>query len=156
MKWYEIIGFVGSLVSILSAIYTSRYTSIVKKTKSEILSLFKVVNFSNINETTPAVLEQIKKVAHKRNIARGTNLNDIVNSLNNYYEKIYRLKAENEVGQNENLNNLIETYRKKTDEVSATARAEQSVIIELFNDLYQITLSINHEFNKLAKNIVEK
>lgn len=156
MKWYEIIGLLGSLVSIMAAIYTSRYSTIVKKTKNEILSLFKVVKFSNISETTQTVLEQIKKVAHKQTISRGTNLNDLVNSLNNYYEKIFKLKTENEVAKNEKLNSLIETFRLKTDAVSATQRDQQSAIIELFNELYQLTLNIDQEFNKLTKSIVEK
>lgn len=156
MKWYEIIGLLGSLVSIMAAIYTSRYSKIVKKTKNEILSLFKVVKFSNISETTQTVLEQIKKVAHKQTISRGTNLNDLVNSLNNYYEKIFKLKTENEVAKNEKLNILIETFRLKTDAISATQRDQQSIIIELFNELYQLTLNIDQEFNKLTKSIVEK
>ena len=156
MKWYEIIGLLGSLVSIMAAIYTSRYSTIVKKTKNEILSLFKVVKFSNISETTQTVLEQIKKVAHKQTISRGTNLNDLVNSLNNYYEKIFKLKTENEVAKNEKLNSLIETFRLKTDTLSATQRDQQSAIIELFNELYQLTLNIDQEFNKLTKSIVEK
>lgn len=156
MKWYEIIGLIGAVVSIIAAVYTTRYSAIVKQTKNEILSLFKVVKFSNINETTLSVLDHIKKIAHKQNIARGTNLDEIVNSLNNYYEKIFKLKSENEVESNENLNQLISTYRSKVDLISVTARSEQSTIIELFNQLYQITLNIDQEFNKLTKNIVEK
>ena len=156
MKWYEIIGLIGAFVSIIAAVYTTRYSAIVKQTKNEILSLFKVVKFSNINETTLSVLDHIKKVAHKQNIARGTNLDESVNSLNNYYEKIFKLKSENEVENNENLNQLISTYRSKVDLISITARSEQLAIIELFNQLYQITLNIDQEFNKLTKSIVEK
>lgn len=156
MKWYEIIGLIGSVVSIIAAIYTSRYSLIVKQTKNEILSLFKVVKFSNINETTLSVLDHIKKIAHKQNIARGTNLDEIVNSLNNYYEKVFKLKTENEVIKNETLNNLISTFRSKVDTISVTERSNQSTIINLFNELYQITLNIDQEFNKLTKKIVEK
>lgn len=156
MKWYEIIGLVGSIVSIVAAIYSSRYSTIVKKTKNEILSLLKVVKFSNINETTSAVLEQIKKIAHKQSIPRGTNLNEIVNSLNSFYEKVFKLKNENEVETNEHLNTLITTFRQKTNLVSNTPREQSASVISLFNELYEITLNIDKEFNKLTKDIVEK
>lgn len=156
MKWYEVIGLTGSIVSIVGAFYSSRYSTIVKKTKNEILSLLKVVKFSNINETTSAVLEQIKKIAHKQTIPRGTNLTEIVNSLNSFYEKVFKLKTENEVEANEHLNALISTFRQKTNLISNSPREQSATVIGLFNELYEITLNIDKEFNKLTKNIVEK
>ena len=83
-------------------------------------------------------------------------MDEIVNSLNSFYEKVYKLTTENEVETNENLNLLITTFRQKTNSISTTARAQQSTIISLFNELYELTLSIDKEFNKLTKNIVEQ
>jgi len=156
MTWYEIIGLISALVSFIAALYTTKYSSIVKQTKNEILSLFKVVKFSNVNEITISVLDHIKKIAHKQNIARGTNIDEIVNSLNNYYEKVFKLKSESEVVKSEDLNQLIASYRSTVDLISLTARTDQPSIINLFNQLYEITLNIDHEFNKLTKNIFEK
>lgn len=156
MKWYEIIGLIGSIVSIFAALYTSKYSSVVLKTKNEILSLLKVVKFSNINESTVFVLEQIKKVAHKQTIARGTNLDEIINALNIYYEKIFKLKTEVDVESNSSLNTLLVMYRNKVNELSLTSRNDSAKIIEHFNELYQITLQVDNEFTKLTKKIVEK
>lgn len=156
MEWYEYIGLIGSLISIGGAIYTYRYSTIIKKTKDEIFDAFKIVKFSGINENTSSTINQIKKVSHRQKIARGTNLEDIVNSLNDYYEKIHRLKNEKEVSDSTNLNELITEYREKINVISSTSRDDDEILIQHFNEIYEMTLNIDSEFNKFTKNIVEK
>lgn len=156
MKWYEIIGFVGSLVSILGAVYTYRYSTIISRTKDEIFSLFKVLKFSNISESSTTTIEQIKKIAHKQKIIRGTNVDDIVNSLNNYYEKVFKLSNEVEVEKSEKIAGFITDYREKINIIGNTPRANETALITHFNEIYELTLNINQEFNKFTKNIVEK
>jgi hypothetical protein len=155
MKWYEIIGLIGSLVSIGAALYTYKYSTIIKKTKDEIFGLFKVMKFSNINENTTTTIEQIKKIGHRQKIARGTNVDEIINSLNIYYEKIFKLKNEKEVEGSSKLNLLIDNYRQKVVDIT-NSRNDEIKLIQCFNEIYELTLSIDQEFGKLTKTIVEK
>lgn len=155
MKWYEIIGLIGSLVSIGAALYTYRYSTIIKQTKEEIFGLFKVMKFANINENTTTTIEQIKKVAHRQKIARGTNIDEIVNSLNIYFEKVFKLKNEKEVEASSKLNLLIDNYRQKVIEIT-NSRNNETQLIQCFNEIYELTLNIDQEFGKLTKKIVEK
>lgn len=156
MKWYEIIGLIGSFISIGGAIYSYKYSTIIKNTKDEIFSTFKVLKYSNINEKTLSTIEQIKKVAHKQKIPRGTNIDDVIKTLNEYFEKVFKLKNETEVENSSILNDLIQAYREKVNEISNTSRMNETDLIQLFNEIYEMTLNIDQEFSKLAKNIVEK
>lgn len=155
MKWYEIIGLIGSLISIGAALYTYKYATIIKKTKNEIFGLFKVMKFSNINENTITTIEQIKKIAHRQKIARGTNIDEIINSLNIYFEKIFKLKNEKEVEASSKLNLLIDNYRQKVVDIT-NSRNDEAKLIQCFNEIYELTLNIDQEFGKLTKKIVEK
>ncbi|PJR04035.1 hypothetical protein [Avrilella dinanensis] len=155
MKWYEVIGLIGSIVSIGAAIYTYRYSTIIKKTKDEIFGLFKAIKFSSINENTTTTIEQIKKIAHRQKIARGTNIDEIINSLNLYFEKIFKLKNEKEVEESSKLNLLIDNYRQKVVEIT-NSRNDETKLIQCFNEIYELTLTIDQEFGKLTKKIVEK
>lgn len=156
MKWYEIIGLIGSVVSVIAATYTVRYSTIVKNTRNELLGLLKLSKFTGINEATISVLSQIKKIANRPTIARGTNIQEIIESLNVYYEKIFRLRTEKEVENNATLMSMIDNYRAKVDAISATDRTNASGLISLFNEVYQLTLVIDNEFNKFSTKIVEK
>ncbi|MPT34815.1 MAG: hypothetical protein E2604_06950 [Flavobacterium sp.] len=156
MKWYEIVGLISSFVSIGGAFYSYRYSTIIKKTKNEIFSTFKVLKFSNINEKTINTTEQIKKIAHKQKIPRGTNVDEIIKVLNDYFEKIFKLKNEKEVQNSNTLNILIQQYREKINAISRTPRSSEEVIIKLFGEIYEITLNIDKEFDKFTKNIVEQ
>lgn len=155
MKWYEIIGLIGSVVSVVAATYTVRYSTIVKNTRNELLGLLKLSKFAGINEATITVLSQIKKIANRSTIARGTNVQEIIESLNAYYEKIFRLKTEKEVENNVTLISMIDTYRTKVDAISVTDKTNAVVLISLFNEVYQLTLVIDNEFNKFSSKIVE-
>lgn len=156
MKWFEWIGLIASIISISGAIFSLRNLNAVKRTKTEIFGLFKVLKFNNVNENTQTTLEQIRKICHKPKIPRGTNVDEIIASLNNYFEKIYKLTNEEEVENSTNLKIQIQNYRSKINQISAIKRSNENEMIQSFNEIYEMTLSINQEFEKLTKKIIEK
>ncbi|GEN76017.1 hypothetical protein [Chryseobacterium hagamense] len=155
MDWTIKLGVVSSVISIAGAVWSLFNVRIIRKTKKEIFSKFKVVKYSNINEKAKTTIYQVKKIALKNKIPKGINLFDINNSVNDYYEKIHEISNDIEKENSANLNNYISNLREKIMEVSKLNN-NSSDLIEKYTQLYYIILQVDKEIDKFKQNIIEK
>ncbi|HCR75308.1 MULTISPECIES: hypothetical protein [Chryseobacterium] len=155
MDWTIKLGVVSSVISISGAVWSLFNVRIIRKTKKEIFSKFKVVKYSNINEKAKTTIYQVKKIALKNKVPKGINLSDINNFVNDYYEKIHEISNDIEKENSANLNNYISNLQEKIEEVSKLNN-NSSDLIEKYTQLYYIILQVDKEIDKFKQNIIEK
>lgn len=156
MDWTVKLGVVSSFISVMGAIWSLYNVRIIKKTKREIFSKMKVVKYSSINVNTKTVISQIRKIALKSKVPKGLNINAIIDSLNDYYEKIHEISNDIEIEGSEKLNKDINDLKKNITNVSKLNKDSENELIECYNDIYYGILEIDKEIDKLKQNIIEK
>lgn len=156
MDWTIKLGIISSIISIAGAIWSLINVRVIKKTKKEIFSKMKVVKYSNINVNTKAAISQIRKIALKSKVPKGLNINDIIDSLNDYYEKIHEISNDIEKEGSEKLNKDINDLKKNITNVSRMNKDSENELIGCYNDIYYGILEIDKEIDKLKQNIIEK
>jgi len=156
MDWTVKLGVVSSVISISGAIWSLYNVRIITKTKDEIFSKMKVVKYSNINVNTKSTITQIRKIALKNKIPKGLNLQDIIDSLNDYYEKIHEISNDIEKEGSEKLNNHITSFKEDISKVSKMSKESENELIENYNLIYYRILEIDKEIDKFKQNIIEK
>lgn len=156
MDWTVKLGVVSSVISISGAIWSLYNVRIINKTKDEIFSKMKVVKYSNINVNTKSTITQIRKIALKNKIPKGLNLQDIIDSLNDYYEKIHEISNDIEKEGSEKLNNHIISFKEDISKVSKMSKESENELIENYNLIYYRILEIDKEIDKFKQNIIEK
>ncbi|MDR6516766.1 hypothetical protein [Chryseobacterium camelliae] len=155
MDWTVKLGVISSIVSIGGGIWSLVNVKITKKIKKEIFSNFKVIKYSNINVNTRTTINQIRKIALRSKISKGLNLEEIISSVNDYYEKIHEISNDLEKENSNNLDNLLNSLKKKITYISTLDKTSID-LIENYNELYYIILEVDKEIDKFKQKIIEK
>lgn len=156
MDILNIIGLVGSLVSIGAAIWSIFNVGIIKKTKQEIFSKLKIVKYSGASSISKNTINQLRKIANREKIPRGLNTSEIIDSLNDYYESLNELRVDLEEDGFVKLKEYMSTLKSNITSVSRLDRSDPELFKQKYEDLYYYILEIDTEIGKLRKNIVEK
>ena len=156
MDWTVILGVISSIVSIFGAFWSLFNVNIIKKTKQEIFSRLKVVKYSNINVNTKNTILQVRKIALKNKIPKGLNLNEINDSLKDYYERIHEISNDIEKEGSDKIITQINEFKINISSVSKLSKDFESELIDGYNQIYYQILEIDKEIDKFKQNIIEK
>jgi hypothetical protein len=156
MGTIETIGLIGSITSIGCAIWASISVGIIKKTKLEIFSRLKIVKYSELSSSSKNTINQLRKIASKDKIPPGINFTDIIDSLNDYYENLNKIKIDIE----KDGFSSIEDHMKKLRESINTARTQNrktpQELISSYTEIYYHVLEIDSKISKYHQMNIEK
>lgn len=156
MDIIEIIGLVGSIVSIGGAIWASMSVGIIKKTKIEIFSRLRIVKYSELTSSSKGTVTQLRKIANKDKIPPGINFQEIIDSLNDYYENLNRIKNDIKEDGFSDLEKHMNDMRENINTATGFDRKNPKAIIEIYTKMYYHVLEIDSEISKYNKKMIEK
>jgi hypothetical protein len=156
MDILEIIGLIGSLVSIGGAIWASMSVGIIKKTKNEIFSRLRIVKYSELTSSSKGTVTQLRKIANKDKIPPGINFQEITDSLNDYYENLNKIKNDIKEDGFSDLEKYMNDMKDNINTATSLDRKNPKAIIEIYTKMYYHILEIDSEISKYNKKIIEK
>lgn len=151
-----IIGLIGSLVSIGGAIWASMSVGIIKKTKIEIFSRLRIVKYSELTSSSKGTVTQLRKIANKEKIPPGINFQEIIDSLNDYYENLNRIKNDIKEDGFSDLEKYMNDMRENINTATGLERKNPKAIIDIYTKMYYHILEIDSEISKYNKKMIEK
>lgn len=156
MDFTEIIGLTGSMISIIGAIWASMSVGIIKKTKSEIFSRLRMIKYTELTSSSKGTVIQLRKIANKDKIPPGINFQEIIESLNDYYENLNTIKNDIEEDGFFNLDKYMSEMRENINKATSLDRKNPKAMIEIYTSMYYHVLEIESEISKYNKKIIEK
>lgn len=152
----DYIGLVGSFASIGAAVWSFFNVGIIRETKREIFNRLKMIKYSDTNSSSQNTIDQLRKVANKNTLPRGLNISDIIDSLNNYYENLNKVRNDLEQDGYTKLELSLSELKNKINYASKCERKEVDKVIKAYTELYYLVLDIDSEIGKHKNRLVEK
>ncbi|WP_124981497.1 hypothetical protein [Nonlabens xiamenensis] len=152
----DILNITTSIVSILGALWTLYNWNEIKKAKEQIFSAIKIVKYSEVSNNFETTIKQIKKIAFKTKIPSGTNIDDILNSLTNYFEKTVRTSSDLEKDGFRNFSEHKDELKTSINNISKLDRKSPNNLIEEYNKVYYIIIEMDKEIDNYRKKLVQK
>jgi hypothetical protein len=156
MDLNEIIGLIASIVSIGGAIWAFISVGIIKKTKTEIFSKLRIIKYSELINSTKGTITQLRKIANKDRIPPGVNFQEIIDSLNDYYEGLNRIKNEIKDDGYSDLEVQMNEMRNNINTASTSDRKNPKNVIEIYTKIYYQILEIESDISRYNRKILEK
>ena len=156
MDSIEIIGLIGSGISIISAIVSIVGVQSVKKAKKEVFQKFRIMKNSEFITLNRNVLNQLRKISSSEKIPIGQNFPKLIEDLNNYYENLSRLRHDNLSNENEKLDSHLENLKQNIADAKLIDRNESQKIITKYTEIYYQLIDIENDVSKMNKEIIEK
>lgn len=156
MDLLQLIGLLGSLVSIGGAIWASISVGIIKKAKDEVFARLKIVKYSELTSSSKGTIIQLRKVVNKKRILPGVNFDDINGSINDYYENLNKIKNDITEDGYTKLDEQMNKLKSKMSLAIKTDRKSSNQLIEAYTEIYYHVLEIDSEIANYNKKIIEK
>lgn len=143
MDLIDIIGFVGSITSIWAAIWAAMIVGVIKKTKNEIFARLRIVKYTELKSSSDSVISQLRKIANKSRVPRGTNFESIIDGLNTYFEGLNSIRNEiSNIEYPDKEEHLIQ-LKDRINSASNIDRTDPKHLIRVYTEIYYHILEID-------------
>lgn len=155
MEALDVIGLIGSIVSIVSAFIVLFGVRKVKKAKNEIFLKLRIMKNSEFLSLNRSILSQIKQITTAKKIPIGTNFERIIEELFNYYESLSRLR-QNVKLQNKTIDNHLQNLKNNINIAKKLDRKDTQKVVDVYTDIYYYLVDVEKDILKMNNEEIEK
>ena len=147
MDIIQIIGLIGSILSITAAIASFNISKKIKKTKEEIYAKIRISNYTELEMLHRNSINQLRLITLKDKIGRGVNTQDIIATLHIFLENLNQFKNALKTDGFEKIDEFINVFKKEIIELEKIDVQNYKNLKEKCNDIYYHLIENKEFFN---------